>query len=257
MSDEGDTTAKSDAEGENAAAAAAPSGDDAGSGTDAEAGTTRDTAEATAPKDTKADGEDEAPPPASKRGAERPPARRSKAPPPEVPPPPKPPLVTSVTLFMIVVGVLTVGLVFLGKETPQNAPAPPRWNVGQTVDVEITLVKTDARDLACASADPLGDRHCAFEAQGKPWTKTADNEDEKVLRPYTTTNNVQFLAAGLWSQPPMKQDALPPTRFNVKCKYRVDGKLRRPAVRWNADGPWFPRDDEWYAGQVSNCVVTP
>jgi hypothetical protein len=158
----------------------------------------------------------------------------------------------SLLLFVIVVGGLAAGFALLGRDGDNKAPAVPKWAVGQTVDVEITVVPSDRQDLACASKDELGGRHCQFEERNRPW-KSAD-ADEKVLKPYTTTDRVQFLAAGLWDQPALK-GKLPTSRFSVKCKYKVEGKLAKPWIRWAADGQWFERVDEWYAGPVTDCTI--
>ena len=50
---------------------------------------------------------------------------------------------------------------------------------------------------------------------------------------------------------------LPSTRFSVKCKYKVDGVAKKSAVRWNNDGPWYPRNDDLHTGALSSCKLTP
>jgi len=160
----------------------------------------------------------------------------------------------SLVLFVIVVGGLALGFALLGREGGGGDATPaPKWNVGQTIDTEVTLVPSDSKDLACASADEISGRHCQYEAQAKPWSKGSD-PDEKILKPYTTTDRIQFLAAGLWDQPALK-GKLPNTRFSVKCKYKVEGKLKKPSIRWAADGQWFERADDWYAGSVNDCQL--
>ena len=77
-------------------------------------------------------------------------------------------------LFFVIVAGLGLGFYFLGRNNENTAPTVS-WKEGQTVDVEVTLVKTDGTDLACASADEVAGRHCAFEAENKPWTKGPNN----------------------------------------------------------------------------------
>jgi len=161
----------------------------------------------------------------------------------------------SMILFVVIIGGLAAGFAILGREE-QQGPARPKWKTGQTVDVEITLVKNDKQDLSCASGDEIGGKHCAFEAQNKPWSKGDNGDDKKLLKPYTTTDRVQFTAAGLWSDPAMAPAKLPATRFSVKCKYKVEGTLKNVAVRWDPTGQWFP-STEWYAGSVSDCKLAP
>jgi hypothetical protein len=159
----------------------------------------------------------------------------------------------SMILFVVIIGGLAAGFAILGREE-QSGPPKPKWSVGQTVDVEITLVKNDRQDLACASSDEVGGKHCAFEGQNKPWSKGDSADDKKLLKPYTTTDRVQFTAAGVWSEPALAPEKLPGSRFSVKCKYKVEGMVKNVAVRWESTGQWFP-GNEWYAGSVSDCKL--
>jgi hypothetical protein len=163
----------------------------------------------------------------------------------------------NVILFLGIMTTLALGYSYLGKEVPAPAIPAVRWAAGQTVDVEVTLVAADAKNLGCASPTEIAGRHCAFEGPGKPWTKGTPGDDLTTLRPYTTTNRIQFLASGLWSQPSLAAEKLPPTRFTVKCKYTVEGKIRSPQVRWDEAGAWNPQTNEWYTGRLSTCSVAP
>ena len=163
-------------------------------------------------------------------------------------------------LFILVIGAMAAGFAYLGKDEGAAPVAAPKWNVGQTVDVEITLVANDVKELACASTEEVGGKHCGFEGAGKAWSKGGDPSDEKqVLRPYTTTDRQQFLAAGLWSQDALSKAKLPATRFSVKCKYTVEKKVSKPNIRWSSASPeqWFPQPGDWYAGAVSACTIVP
>jgi hypothetical protein len=160
----------------------------------------------------------------------------------------------SVLLFFVIVIGLGLGFAILGREPQQEAK--PKWKVGETVDVEITLVRSDRQDLACASTEEVSGKHCAFEANAKPWSKGDASDDKKLLKPYTTTDRVQFTAAGLWSDPAMAPDKLPASRFSVKCKYQVEGNLKDVGVRWEQSAQWYSNKD-WYVGSVSNCKLAP
>lgn len=166
-------------------------------------------------------------------------------------------LAKSVLLFVVIVGGLAAGFALLGREDGGGGKSMPNWKTGQVVDVEITLVKTDINDLTCAAGDEVAGRHCANEAQTRRWSKGDNNDDKKLLRPYTTTNGWEMLAAGLWSEPAMAQASLPNTRFTVKCKFNVEGKVRKPAIRWANDRPWYDSPGDWHAGVVSGCSLIP
>jgi hypothetical protein len=163
----------------------------------------------------------------------------------------------SMILFVIIVGGLAAGFAILGADNAGGPAAKPKWTAGQTVDVEITLVRGDNADLACASADEFTGKHCAFEAENKPWSKGPSTDDKVTLRPYTTTDRIQFVAAGLWSDPALTPDKLPATRFNAKCKMKVEGTTKKLGIRWNAtENKWY-QNDGWYVGTISGCTLIP
>ncbi len=171
--------------------------------------------------------------------------------------PPKGSLAKSLMLFVIIVGGLIVVFAVISKEEPgANGPAPaPKWTVGQTVDLELTVVPSDAKDLACSAPD-VGGKKCQFETPGKAYAPV-QTDDKKVLKHYTTTDRVQIIGAGLWAEPALDPSKLPNTRFSVKCKYKIESKMKSPGIRWAADGPWFPQTTDWYAGAFSGCSVSP
>lgn len=183
------------------------------------------------------------------KAAAKPPAPRAAA-----APPPSAGLGKSVALFVMVVGGLSLLMLVLGNE-PRGGPAgPPKWNDGQTVDVDITLVSTDRTDLACASGTEIKGLHCGFESTSKRWSKGDPNDDKKTLRPYSTVNNINMLAAGVWSEPALAADKLPGSRFSIKCKFTVAGKMPRADVRWHEGEGWNNVTD-WYTGHVSDCKM--
>ncbi len=207
-----------------------------------------------------ADEEEEKPAPRPKAAAKRPGggrgpgaarAARKAAPPPQG----GGSLGKSVLLFFVIVIGLGVGFAVLGREQPQQA-ARPKWKSGDNTEVEITLVHTDRADLACASTEELAGKHCAFEAPNKPSSK-GSADDKTLFKPYTTVDNMQFAAAGLWSEPILAPGKVPTVgRFSVKCKYKIDGTLKTLGVRWH-DGEQFFPNTEWFAGSVSDCKISP
>lgn len=190
----------------------------------------------------------------ARTGAGKRPARPAGRPP--AAPPPRAQggsLGKSMVLFLIIIGGLAAAFAFFGGETGGTGAAP-KWKEGEKVAVEITLVAEDIKKLACWSPEELKGRHCAFEAPTKGWAK-GDADDANLLRPYTTTDGAQFLAAGVWSQPALTSGKLPSSRFAIKCSYTVEGKLKRPGIRWSPEGAWLDRTDDWYAGLVSDCTL--
>lgn len=157
--------------------------------------------------------------------------------------------ISSKTKIIAAVGLggLVVGGIFL----VQAASGPKSWAVGSEVDIELTVLATDAKNLQCASKTAVGALHCAFEDGTKEWAK----DDKPVLMPYNTTDKKNLLGAGLWTDPGMASAKLPDTRFSVKCKFKVEGKLSKPQVRWNATAKWDDTDRDWAAGTLHSCSL--
>lgn len=170
-------------------------------------------------------------------------------------PPPSAGLGKSVSLFVGVVGGISLLMLLLGGERGVAGPAAPQWKEGDTVEVDVTLVSTDRQELACASGTELKGLHCGFESQGKRWSKGDPNDDKKTLRPYSTTNGINFLGAGLWTDAGLTEGKLPTTRFAVKCKLNVAGKMPRADVRWR-EGESFNSVTDWFTGSVSDCKLS-
>jgi len=156
-----------------------------------------------------------------------------------------------IAVVVVAVVALGVGGYLLAQSLGGASWAPA---TGEQVAVEITVIAADAQNLACASADEVAGRHCAFEANDKPWSKSTEQADDKTLKPYTTVDKRQLAAAGLWSQPAL-QGKLPTGRFTVACQFKVEGKLKKPLVRWASTGPFAEAGAAWPAGLLSDCKI--
>ncbi len=153
---------------------------------------------------------------------------------------------------VILVGAASI--IILAAQERKSTSSPRGWNVGDVVDVEITLVATDVSNLTCASEVEVAGRHCAFETHENPWSKPYTGE-ASVLQPYTTTDKRSFLAGGLWTSTGMEYTDLPKGRFSVRCKLKIEGVLRSPSVRWSTGAPWNESSGDWPCGVVSDCSV--
>jgi hypothetical protein len=170
-----------------------------------------------------------------------------------------------VIAFLAVTGVLSVA--YLGMHTGDRGaraqPVLPTFAPDKVVDVSITLITADALKLACASDEAVGNAHCAFKYDGKPWPKA---EGEEILAPYMTVDNQFLLVSELFKEPALQkrlQDEPPNSvrrdelrRFNANCKLRVLQKLGRMKVRWELGAGWGDHDDGNWAGRASECTVT-
>jgi hypothetical protein len=169
-------------------------------------------------------------------------------------PPPPAGMGKSVFVFIGIFGALAVGFFVLGNSEPFGGSGnKPKWKQGQEVSVDLTLDPRDDTKLACAAKAEVAGRHCEFDDKT---TKFAGKlEDPTQLRPYTATDGTQLLAAGVWTQPELEKAKRPTDRFTVRCKYKVEGFVKNPAVRWDPAGGWFDQPREWHAGLVSDCKV--
>jgi len=172
---------------------------------------------------------------------------------PVAPPPPAASLGKSVVLFVVVFVVLAAGFAFLSSSDPFSERNAPRWRKGQKVQLNITLDPRDDAKLACASKTVIDGKKCEFEAKNQKFAGEVD--DKSLLRPYTTTDGVQFLAAGLWTQPELEKAKRPRERFTVGCTFTVIGNVASPAVRWDPAGSWNEKNQNWFAGTVSDCKI--
>lgn len=127
------------------------------------------------------------------------------------------------------------------------------WRLGSTRMIEVTLIREDKKNLACASDRSFDDIHCGFHANSQPWGPGPE-QDGKALQPYNTIKNELFLAAGLWTAPVL-QGELPTSRFTVVCNYHIKGVLKNVSLRWSATGNFSPVDQSVTVGTLTDCVI--
>lgn len=168
----------------------------------------------------------------------------------------------NVIAFSLLVAGLLAAFGLLGTKGGEGGQAQPSWKVGQVANVEITLVSPDFKNLACAMEEEVAGKHCAFAAANKRHEKATGTarDDANLLQPVTTTDRVQFLVAGLFTQPALKEKLdkenfdSPGPRFAVTCKLTVDGKAKAAQVQWKPGDPWYSGAG-WYTGTVSDCAI--
>jgi hypothetical protein len=128
------------------------------------------------------------------------------------------------------------------------------WRLGSTRMLEVTLIREDKKNLACASDKSFGDVHCGYHRNGTALGPKPE-DDPHILQPFNTVKNELFLAAGLWQAKVLQGTALPKDRFTVVCNYHVVGVLKDVALRWSPTGSFNPVDQSVAAGTLSDCVI--
>jgi hypothetical protein len=132
---------------------------------------------------------------------------------------------------------------------PRRATPQRTFKTGEDIDVSITLVSTDAKALACWSAQDPNGRHCEFESPSQRWSKAASPgrpPGQDLLAPYKTTDDILFLVPGLWLEPALARRLTidPPDfsrehiRFVANCKMHLEGEMQNFEVRWAQQGQW-------------------
>jgi len=146
---------------------------------------------------------------------------------------------------------LWVGYAWQGYGS-RHAQLGDDWHVGGVHLIELTLVKEDAKNLACASNVDVSGLHCEF--RGDQETRANDQNDAHVLKPYNTTKNELLFGAGLWSSPALSKE-LPHTRFSVTCNYHVVGVVKSAATRWSKTGKFDPLKQSATFGYLTDCAL--
>jgi hypothetical protein len=168
--------------------------------------------------------------------------------------PPAAGLGKSVTVFFAVMLALAAGFWVLASFDNPFGGGAPKWKVGQTATVELTLDPADDMKLSCASDAVIGEKRCEYESKSKRHEKKL--EDGQLLRPYSLADgSARLLAAGVWSAPEIEKSVRPKDRFTLKCQFKIEGKVTAPAVRWDVSGPWNEKAEDWFAGSVSDCKL--
>jgi hypothetical protein len=159
-----------------------------------------------------------------------------------------------VTLGLFVIG-LGVWLLLAGAAHRRDySAAGAAWHRGARNYVELTLIREDRANLACAAHAVLDGVHCGFDADHTPHPANAGADDSRVLRPYNTVNGELLLGAGLWDSPGMR-GGLPAQRFTVTCDYEIVGALRSVTLRWSPSGDFGPVERSVPVGSLRDCSI--
>jgi hypothetical protein len=167
-------------------------------------------------------------------------------------PPPRNLLLYTVFGFLCIGVALWLVFAWTGYKEKYSQQAEG-WYLGSTKMIEITLIREDKKNLACASDKEFAGAHCGFHANRQPWG-TNPETDPHVLQPFNTIKNELFLGAGLW-QSPILSGTLPADRFTVVCNYHVAGVLKAVSLRWSPTGNFGPVDQSVAVGTLTDCVI--
>jgi hypothetical protein len=161
-------------------------------------------------------------------------------------------LLIRVTLALFVIGLGVWVLLAGATYRREYSGTGVAWHRGAQNFIEITLVREDEVNLACAADATLQGLHCGFRAD----RTTLGDDDAHVLRPYNTVNGELFLGAGLWSSL-ASRGRLPANRFTVTCDFEIVGALHSVALRWTRNGAFEPSARSLAVGVLHECAIPP
>jgi hypothetical protein len=163
-------------------------------------------------------------------------------------------LLSFLSFWLIVFGVWVFSAGKRYREEYAQGQGTEGWSVGSTQRVELTLVREDKRNLACASDQIIAGLRCAHRRDGALAAPSAPDEVQ-VLQPYNTVGNELLLGAGLWTSSEMKKP-LPAARFTVVCNYHIEGVAKSAAIHFDAAAPFIPIGKRVTVGTLADCALS-
>jgi hypothetical protein len=160
-------------------------------------------------------------------------------------------LLSFVAFALIAFGVWVVSG---GKRYREEyAAATQGWRVGTTRVVELTVVREDKTNLACASDHAIAGLRCGHGRDQRPVGSLSADKPE-MLQPYSTVGGELLLGAGLWTSPDMKQ-TLPSGRFSVVCNYTIKGVMKSARIRFDPASSFNGMGKTVTVGSLTDCVL--
>jgi hypothetical protein len=127
------------------------------------------------------------------------------------------------------------------------------WHLGATKMLEITLIREDKKNLACASDKSFSGVHCGYQRQ-RP--AVGHDAGDGSARAAALQHGEERAVPGRGSvASPILQEPLPAERFTVVCNYHVLGVLRAVSLRWSLTGNFGPVDQSVAVGTLSDCTI--
>ncbi len=125
------------------------------------------------------------------------------------------------------------------------------WRVGGKHMVELTLVREDRTNLACAADATAAGVRCEFGSNRKPRAQAVDEAHR--LSPYKTMSGALLLGAGLWTAKDLEN--APRGRFTAVCNFHLQGVTRSASVRWQKQGQFSRVQETVPFGSLESCVI--
>ncbi len=148
--------------------------------------------------------------------------------------------------WQITLAALGVGLLLLAFGSGSPAAA------GEPLTVSVTVVPSDARNLACASGAVVDGVRCAFDEAERPVSARAP------LRPYVTVGRELVLLSGVFEQEAVgawaRRHRRGEPRVTLECTGTHLGRVPEARVRFHPTASWDVRR-EIPAARVESCRI--
>lgn len=132
-----------------------------------------------------------------------------------------------------------------------SAGMQPELHRGAIVNVEITLLPSDAGQLSCSLDSRPAGYACAFSRDGRP----APPSPLGTLVPCLTVDRVELLVPDLFAQPAIAQRvASGQGRFTARCRARVVERVFGVRTRYASGRDFGTPVNAWITAPVA-CTV--
>ncbi len=128
--------------------------------------------------------------------------------------------------------------------------------IGSHLYLPVSIIPSDARDLACASGESFDASRCAFD------TAKAPSGADRPLRPFVTTYGQIVALSGVFETPDVSAYLARATKENdngrviLDCEGILLGTMRTLDVHWQW-GAAFDTVENIPVARVRSCAVAP
>ncbi len=133
---------------------------------------------------------------------------------------------------------------------------------GDRVEMEVTVVPDDRRQLACASPRDFGGLRCQFAAPSSD-AEVKPLKGSDALAPYVTTDRHLVVLSGLFSHESVQKalkarQRMRPAerRFRVTCQVELLEKVSGLPVSFGRTRDFRPGEEAW-VGRTLDCQAEP
>ena len=132
--------------------------------------------------------------------------------------------------------------------------------IGDTLDITVTVIPADQRRLACAWEEPIADLSCAYVEPGAK-SPSRKVDEKRRLAPYVTVDGQLVILAGVFAGDEVASAAKlhkrsRDKRFRVRCSVKLVAQKANIPIRFADRDAFKPADLTW-VGRAEKCLPQP